>query len=86
MGQKVHPIGFRLGVIKTWDSRWFARGQKYVQWIREDFHLRDYLMKRLKNCMVSKIDIERAANKVKVIIHSARPGVVIGKKAQGLIS
>lgn len=84
MGQKVHPIGFRLGVIKTWDSRWFARGQKYVQWIREDFHLRDYLMKRLKNCMVSKIDIERAANKVKVIIHSARPGVVIGKKGAGI--
>ncbi|MCS6837316.1 MAG: 30S ribosomal protein S3 [Bdellovibrionaceae bacterium] len=84
MGQKVNPIGLRLGVIRTWDSRWYAQGYKYVENLKEDHVLRSYLKDRLKNSAVSKIDIERAANKVKVIVHTARPGIVIGKKGAGI--
>lgn len=84
MGQKVNPVGFRLGVIKTWDSRWYAEGPKYVQNFQEDTLLRKFLSDRLKNSAVSKVDIERAANKVKVIINTARPGIVIGKKGAGI--
>jgi small subunit ribosomal protein S3 len=84
VGQKVNPVGFRLGVIKTWDSRWYAEGAKYVQNFQEDIMLRKYLGERLKNSAVAKIDIERAANKVKVIINTARPGIVIGKKGAGI--
>jgi len=84
VGQKVNPIGLRLGVIKTWDSRWYAEGPKYVQNFQEDTLLRKYLSDRLKNSAVAKVDIERAANKVKVIINTARPGIVIGKKGAGI--
>lgn len=84
MGQKVNPIGFRLGVIKTWDSRWFAEGNRYVTFFKEDVLLRNFLTDRLKNSAVAKIDIERAANKVKLIINTARPGIVIGKKGAGI--
>jgi small subunit ribosomal protein S3 len=84
VGQKVNPVGFRLGVIKTWDSRWYAEGPKYVQNFQEDTLLRKFLSDRLKNSAVSKVDIERAANKVKVIINTARPGIVIGKKGAGI--
>ncbi|MCU0571775.1 MAG: 30S ribosomal protein S3 [Syntrophobacteraceae bacterium] len=79
MGQKVHPIGFRLGVIKTWDSKWFA-ARDYSRLVYEDRMIRDYLKKRLYHAGVAKIEIERAANKVKIRIHTARPGIVIGKK------
>ncbi len=83
MGQKVHPIGFRLGVIKTWDSKWFAEGKTYRELLHEDFRIRDYIKKRLKRAEVSKIEIERAeSNTVRVVIHTARPGYVIGKKGQ----
>lgn len=84
MGQKVNPVGFRLGVIKTWDSRWYAKGAKYVQNLQEDSLLRKYLVDRLKNSAVAKIDIERAANKVMIIVNTARPGIVIGKKGAGI--
>ncbi len=84
MGQKVNPVGFRLGVIRTWDSRWFALKGKYVENLKEDHVLRKYVQDRLKNSAVAKVDIERAANKVKVIIHTARPGIVIGKKGAGI--
>ena len=80
MGQKVHPIGLRVGVIRTWDSRWYAKGQTYYANLHEDIKLRKYLKAKLKHAGVAKIELERAANKVKVIIHTARPGVVIGKK------
>jgi len=83
LGQKVHPIGFRLGVIKTWDSRWYA-GRNYSALLKEDLKLRDYIKKKLKNAGVAKIEIERAANKAKVTIHTARPGIVIGKKGAGI--
>jgi small subunit ribosomal protein S3 len=79
LGQKVHPIGFRLGVIKTWDSKWYAEAD-YAKYLHEDIAIRKYLKKRLFNSGVSKIEIERAANKTKINIHTARPGLIIGKK------
>jgi len=79
LGQKVHPIGFRLGVIKTWDSKWYAEAD-YAKFLHEDIAIRKFLKKRLYNSGVSKIEIERAANKVKINIHTARPGLIIGKK------
>ena len=79
MGQKVHPKGFRLGVIENWDSRWFAR-REYADLLHEDTKIRTFLKKRLYHAGVSKIEIERAANKAKINIHTARPGIVIGKK------
>ena len=79
MGQKVHPTGFRLGVIRTWDSKWFAT-KDYSKLVFEDRQIRDYLKGRLYHAGVAKIEIERAANKVKIRIHTARPGIVIGKK------
>ncbi|MCB0392063.1 MAG: 30S ribosomal protein S3 [Bdellovibrionales bacterium] len=84
MGQKVNPIGLRVGVIRTWDSRWFAKGKSYVENLQEDFKLRNYIKKKLKHAGVSKIEMERAAKKLKVIISTARPGVVIGKKGTGI--
>jgi small subunit ribosomal protein S3 len=84
VGQKVNPIGFRVGVIRTWDSRWFAKGKAYAQNLHEDFKLRKYLRDKLKHAGVSRIEMERAANKIKIIIGTARPGVVIGKKGTGI--
>lgn len=86
MGQKVNPIGLRVGVIRTWDSRWYAKGPQYLDNLHEDFKLRDYLKAKLKHAGVAKVEIERAAKKVKVIISTARPGVVIGKKGTGIDS
>ncbi len=84
MGQKVNPIGLRVGVIRTWDSRWYAKGPLYVENLHEDFKLREYLREKLKHAGVARIEMERAAKKVKVIISTARPGVVIGKKGSGI--
>ena len=79
MGQKVNPIGLRVGVNRTWDSRWFA-GDDYADMLHDDLSLRRYLRKRLSQAGVSRIVIERPAKKARVTIHTARPGVVIGKK------
>ena len=79
MGQKVHPAGLRLGINRTWDSRWFAR-RDYSTLLHEDLRLRKFLIDRLVQAGVSRIVIERAAKKTRITIHSARPGVVIGKK------
>jgi small subunit ribosomal protein S3 len=79
VGQKVHPKGFRLNITENWDSRWFAR-REYAELLHEDIKIRNFLKKRLYHAGVSKIDIERAANKAKINIHTARPGIVIGKK------
>lgn len=79
MGQKVHPISFRLGIIKDWDSRWFATSQ-YSTFVYEDYKIRQFLKKRVYQAGVSKIEIERAASKVRIRMHTARPGIVIGKK------
>jgi small subunit ribosomal protein S3 len=80
MGQKVNPIGLRLGVNRTWDSRWFAGKNEYGKLLHEDMKIREVLLKNLKQAAVSKIIIERPHKKCRVTIHSARPGVVIGKK------
>ncbi|MBV1702323.1 MAG: 30S ribosomal protein S3 [Hyphomicrobiales bacterium] len=80
MGQKINPIGFRLGVNRTWDSRWFANKGEYGKLLHEDMRIREVLMKDLKQAAISKIIIERPHKKCRVTIHSARPGVVIGKK------
>jgi len=82
MGQKTHPYGFRLGVIKTWDSKWFA-SKNYAKFLHEDIIIKKFLKTKLKQAGVSRIEIERAANKdkrVKINIYSARPGLVIGRK------
>jgi small subunit ribosomal protein S3 len=79
MGQKVNPIGFRLGINRTWDSRWYS-GRDYAGKLQEDIKLRDYIHDKLKAAGVSKVIIERAAQNTKVTIYTARPGVIIGKK------
>ena len=79
MGQKVNPIGLRLGINKTWDSRWFNK-KDYAKKLHEDLQIRQYLKKRLKSAGISKVVIERTARKANISIHTARPGVVIGKK------
>jgi len=81
VGQKVHPNGFRLGVIKTWSSIWYA-GKNYSALLHEDLKLRDYVKKRLYHTGVARVDIERAGRKAKVHIYSARPGLVIGQRGQ----
>lgn len=86
MGQKVNPIGLRVGVIRTWDSRWYAKGKQYFEYLHEDLKLRKYLKDKLRHAGVAKIEVERAAKKVKLIISTARPGVVIGKKGTGIDS
>jgi small subunit ribosomal protein S3 len=80
MGQKINPIGLRLGIIKTWDSRWFANSREFGKLLHEDIAIRSYLTKELKQAGVAKVIIERPHRKCRVTIYSARPGVVIGKK------
>ncbi|RMG96393.1 MAG: 30S ribosomal protein S3 [Chloroflexi bacterium] len=81
MGRKVHPVGFRLKIIRDWNTRWYAEGQDYQERLHEDFAIRELIKKELPAAGVSKVEIERAApNQVQVIIHTARPGIVIGRK------
>lgn len=82
MGQKIHPIGLRLKITRGWDSRWF-QDKKYTEWLHEDYKIRKFITKYLKNAGVSKIEIERA-DRVDVIINTAKPGLVIGKKGAGI--
>lgn len=83
MGQKTHPIGFRLGVIRSWNSKWYEE-KRYAEWLHEDLALRQFIKKELYAAGISKIEIERMATKVKVSVHTARPGVVIGKRGAGV--
>lgn len=80
MGQKTHPIGMRLGIIRTWSSRWYATKREYAQLLKEDQTLRAYINARLARASVSLIEIERAPSRVQITIHTARPGIVIGRK------
>ncbi|HZP45236.1 MAG TPA: 30S ribosomal protein S3 [Candidatus Binataceae bacterium] len=80
MGQKTHPRGLRVGIIEGWDSKWYAPRSNYTTLLHEDLKLRDFIKKRLYHAGISRIEIERMANKAKVNIHTARPGIVIGKK------
>ena len=84
MGQKVHPTGIRIGIIKDWTSTWYADSKDYARYLNTDLQVRDYLRKKLVNASVSRIQIERPPNEIKVIIHSARPGIVIGKKGEDI--
>lgn len=79
MGQKVNPIGLRLGIVKTWDSRWYAE-KNYSKFLQEDIVLRNFIKKKLYHAGISKIEIERTANRVKITIRAARPGIIIGQK------
>ena len=83
MGQKVHPIGFRIGVIRSWESKWYEE-KNYAKWLHEDIKIREFVKEKLGQAGISKIEIERAANKVKVNVHTARPGIVIGKRGAGI--
>ena len=79
MGQKVNPNGFRLGVNRTWSSRWFSRSN-YAKFLHQDLEIKSYVQKKLKNASIAKINIERAAKKIRISIFSSRPGIIIGKK------
>jgi small subunit ribosomal protein S3 len=78
VGQKVNPVGLRIGIIKDWESKWYA-GKDFADLLHEDLRIREYITKRLKDASVSKVEIERAANRVNVTVHTAKPGMVIGK-------
>ncbi len=82
MGQKVHPTGFRLGIATDWTSKWYAEGKDYAQFLNSDLEIRDYLKKKLSQASVSRIQIDRPARAAFVVIHTARPGIVIGKKGE----
>ncbi|MCB1857075.1 MAG: 30S ribosomal protein S3 [Gammaproteobacteria bacterium] len=86
MGQKVHPIGFRLGVVKEWNSKWYADSQSFPDLLNNDIETRAYLKKRLSQASVSRIQIERPAKNAHITIHTARPGLVIGKKGEDIDS
>ena len=84
MGQKVHPIGFRLGIIKDWTSKWYAESKDYANYLNTDLQVRDYLKKKLQKASVSRIQIDRPARNAVITIYTARPGIVIGKKGEDI--
>jgi len=84
MGQKVHPIGIRLGIVKDWSSTWYADKKTFPEYVRTDHLIRSLIKKKLKDASVSRISIERPAKKVNITIHTARPGIVIGKKGEDI--
>ena len=80
MGQKVNPYGFRLGVTTDWKSRWFAERKEYATYVIEDWKIRDYLMTQLPHAAISRIEVERTRDRLRVDVHTARPGIVIGRR------
>ncbi|MGY6215635.1 30S ribosomal protein S3 [Methylolobus aquaticus] len=86
MGQKVHPTGIRLGYIKDWTSRWYANSKNYSQFLSQDLRVREFLKRKLAHASVSRIQINRPANNAQITIHTARPGIVIGKKGEDIDS
>ena len=84
MGQKVHPIGIRLGVSRDWSSKWYADSKQFPEYVHTDFRVREFLKEKLKEASVSRIQIERPARKANITIHTARPGIVIGKKGEDI--
>ena len=84
MGQKIHPTGFRLGIAADWNSRWYAEGKEYARLLLNDTEVRDFLKQKLYQASVSRIQIERSANSALITIHTARPGIVIGKKGEDI--
>ncbi|MFH1392461.1 MAG: 30S ribosomal protein S3 [bacterium] len=85
MGQKVNPKAFRLGILNTWSSQWFSKN-KYRAFLRQDVELRDYILKNLKQAAIEKVSIERSPNLINIIIHTARPGIIIGRGGEGIES
>ena len=83
MGQKIHPVGLRLGITRTWDSRWFEK-KHYIEWLHEDVAIRNYFIKWMRSAAISKIEIERRANQARVIVNTAKPGIIIGKRGVGI--
>ncbi len=84
MGQKVHPTGIRLGIVKDWTSKWYANSKNFADYLYNDLKVRDFLKKRLAHASVSRIQIERPARNALITIHTARPGIVIGKKGEDI--
>ena len=84
MGQKVHPTGIRLGIVKDWTSKWYADSKDYADFLYTDLKVREFLQKKLANASVSRIQIERPARNARITIHTARPGIVIGKKGEDI--
>lgn len=84
MGQKVHPLGIRLGIVKDWSSKWYANTQMFPEYVASDYRVRTYIKKKLKDASVSRINIERPAKKANITIMTARPGIVIGKKGEDI--
>jgi small subunit ribosomal protein S3 len=84
MGRKVNPIGFRLKINKTWEGRWYAEGEEYVNNLHQDFELRDLVRKESPRAGVSRIDVERFPGKVKIVVHTAKPGILIGRKGENV--
>jgi len=84
MGQKVHPIGIRLGITKEWSSKWYADAKQYPKYVLQDHLIREFLRKKLKEASVSRIQIDRPAKRANITIHTARPGIVIGKKGEDI--
>jgi small subunit ribosomal protein S3 len=84
MGQKVNPVGIRLGITRDWNSKWFANTRSFPEYVHQDFLVREFLKRKLAEASVSRINIERAARKANITIHTARPGVVIGKKGEDI--
>jgi small subunit ribosomal protein S3 len=83
MGQKIHPVGLRLGITRTWDSRWFEQ-KHYIDWLHEDVAIRKFFNKWMRSAAISKIEIERRANQARVIVNTAKPGIIIGKRGVGI--
>jgi small subunit ribosomal protein S3 len=84
MGQKVNPNGFRIGVNRTWDSRWFSSDRNYADTLHQDIEIRKYLMKKLKQAGIAKVIIERMAKTVRITVHASRPGIIIGKRGEDI--
>ena len=84
MGRKVHPIGFRLKINKTWDGRWYAEGDEYVSQLHQDFKIRDHIREAADRAGISRIEIERFPGNVRIFVHSSRPGVLIGRKGENI--
>lgn len=84
MGRKVHPVGFRLKINRDWDARWFAQGTRYRDQLQEDFKIRRFIGKEAEKASVSRVEIERYPNQLTVTVHTARPGILIGKKGEGV--
>jgi len=83
MGQKIHPVGLRLGITRTWDSRWFEK-KHYIDWLHEDVAIRKFFNRWMRSAAISKIEIERRANQARVIVNTAKPGIIIGKRGVGI--